>query len=525
MATVWIFSALLQDPKYDFRLTLSAIFSKALPCVFALFSVQLFGQLHHCSLGVKNDRSLERVQAVAITGGKLHVIEQRQEQLLNWVRYSCDNLSDIGQSTISFPSAEIVLEHFFMVRDTLTILYSQWNRSLERTEVFAGRYSEKGVLIDSLHQLHFRPENGKPRRSGLQCELSPDSSRFVLFFDSEIERKQTEGIHFRCFNRNLSLLWEKDLRLPPSPEIAQVHHYLLDNRGGIYLMSGRNPIKSFSDWQRPQGGQYVAYYFDPYSKRLKQYDIGLKDKQVLSAEFAINSKQEVVIAGYYSNNFKFKADGTILIILNAHGGSIQKAAYTPFSASFLEAMQDGGKETLEDFYLDHLHVNDSGNVVLIGEQYYVSRFVTTDPTTGRQVVDYRYNFDDVMMHCLDTAAEHIWSLRIAKRQFTNSPSDVHFSYAFAPSAAGYAVIFNDDEASTERLASGDDTQAALWTGSKNSVTTLCLVNPAGQLTRSTLTDNNEERLLFNPLMVIPGPVGQSIFGFSDNRSYKFCRRK
>jgi hypothetical protein len=474
---------------------------------------------------MKNDRSLERVRAVAANKGRLHVIEERQEQLLHWVRYSLDSLVEQGQSTISFPADDLVLEHFFLLDDTLTIVYSKWNKLLDRTEVFAGRYAESGVLIDSLQSVHLRPESGKPRRSGLQCELSPDSTKFLLFFDGETERKQSEGIHFRCFNRNLKMLWEKDLRLPPAPEIAQVHHYLLDNNGGVYLMSGRNPIKSFSDWQRPQGGQYVAYYFDPYTKRLKQYDIGLKDKQVLSTEFAINRNNEVVIAGYYSNNFKFKAAGTLLIILNAQGGSIQKAAYTPFSEVFLETMRDGGKETLEDFYLDHLYVSDSGRVVLTGEQYYVSRFVTTDPTTGRQMVEYRYNFDDIMMHCLDTAAEHVWSIRIPKRQFTASPEDTHFSYAFAPSQKGYAIIFNDDEASTARLNSGQDTQASLWTGSKNSVTTFCHVNSAGVLTRVTLSDNTTERLLFSPLMVTPGPVGQAIFGFSDNRSYKFCRSK
>jgi hypothetical protein len=525
MATAWIFSALLRVPKYHFNHHLSTAVSWALLCLCLCFSESLSSQLRYCTSGVKNDRSLERVQAVSSKNGKLHVIEERQDGELHWLRYSLDSLKEIGNSAISFPANDLLLEHFFLVNDTLTMVYSQWNKTAERTDVFAARFTEFGSLVDSLHSVHMRPENGKPRRSGLQCELSPDSTKFVLFFDGEVERKQSEGIHFRCFNRSLKQLWEKELRLPPAVEIAQVHHYLLDNSGAIYLMSGRNPIKSFSDWQRPQGGQYVAYYFDPYTKRLKQYDIGLKDKQVLSTEFALNDKQEVVIAGYYSNNFKFRVSGTLLIILNAHGGSIKKAAYTPFSEAFITTMEGDGKETLEDFYLDHLHVGDSGRVVLVGEQYYVSRFVSTDPTTGRQMVEYRYNFDDVMMHCLDTAAEHLWSIRIPKRQFTNSPTDVHFSYAFAASADGYSITFNDDEASTERLLAGEDTQATLWTGSKNSVTTLCYVTNTGQYSRTTLTDNTSERLLFSPLMTNSGPIGHSVFGFSDSRSYKFCRRR
>jgi len=525
MATAWIFSALLRVLKYYLNRAWRSALSWGTLSIFILCFSPLLGQLELCTNSVKNDRSLEKVRAVTAKNGTLHVIEERQFETLNWIRYSLDGLQQSGQSLIPYPSHTSVLEHFFMSDDTLTIVYSHWNILLGRTEVFAGRYLNNGNLVDSLHQLHFEIQNSKPRKSGLQCQLSPDSTKFILFFDGEVERKQSEGIHFRCFDRSLKMLWDKDLLLPPAPEIAQVHHYLLDNNGGVYLMSGRNPIKSFSDWQRPQGGMYVAYYFNPFTKRLKQYDIGLKDKQVLSTEFALNDKQEVVIAGYYSNNFKFRVSGTLLIILNANGGSIKKAAYTPFSEAFITTMEDDGNETLEDFYLDHLHVGDSGRIVLVGEQYYVSRFVSTDPTTGRQMVEYRYNFDDIMMHCLDTAAEHLWSIRVPKRQFTNSPTDDHFSYAFAGSTNGYSVVFNDDEASTERLLAGEDTQATLWTGSKNSVTTLCYVTNSGQYNRTTLTDNSTERLLFNPLMTNSGPVGHSVFGFSDNRSYKFCRRR
>jgi hypothetical protein len=46
----------------------------------------------------------------------------------------------------------------------------------------------------------------------------------------------------------------------------------------------------------------------------------------------------------------------------------------------------------------------------------------------------------------------------------------------------------------------------------------------GQQQRTTLVDNNAERLLFNPLIVSSAPIGQTIFGFDDNRTYKFCRR-
>lgn len=462
---------------------------------------------------------------VGSSASALHVIEEREQQLLRWMRYSSDSLAPLSSAEIAGPGEEYTVEHFFILADTMYLLYSGWNGEQERTEVFISKYLPDGKAAGEAVLIHSRSESGRPRSSGLQCVMSPDSLKMLLFFDGEQERKQAEGIAFKCVNRRMDVLWEKDLRLPPAPEIAQVHHFLLDNHAGLYMMSGRKPIKSFSEWQRPQGGQYVVYYYDPFAKRLKQYDISLKDKQILTVEFDLNHKQEVVIAGYYSNNFKFRVAGTLLFTIHAFGGSMKKAAFTPFSEEFMELMTASGHETPEDFYLDYLHLDSSGRAILVGEQYYVSRFVSTDPTTGRQMVEYRYNFDDIMVHCLDTAAQHVWNVRVPKRQFTNSPTDRHFSYAFAPSAERYTITFNDDNSSTERLLSGEDTQAALWNGSKQSVTTQCEITAAGAMTRYTLCDNGSERLLFSPLMVTAGALGQSVFGFDDNRSYKFCRKR
>lgn len=523
MAMEWTFSALLPVRRH--------ISSSAIPRLIGLMLCTLLAgtrvlqaQEIIWSQPAKNERSLERVRVVASSQTIMHVIEEREGQL-RWLRYTTDSLRIKSSADIAGPSEDFTVEHFFIHTDTLTLIYSGWNKESDQTEIFIRRFIADGEPVGESKLVHARFENSKPKKSGIECVLSPDSLSMLLFFDSDVERKQTEGISFKCYNHSLQLLWEKELRLPATPDLLQVHHFLLDNKAGVYMMSGRNPIKTFADWQRPQGGQYVVYYYEPYGKRLKQYDIGLKDKQVISVEFALNSKQEVVIAGYYSNNFKFKAAGTLYFTIQAFGGSMKKAAYTPFTEEFIEEITVGGKETLEDFYLDYLYLHPDGRAILVGEQYYVSRYVSTDPTTGRQMVEYRYNFDDIMVNCLDTGATHAWNLRIPKRQFTNAPSDRNFSYAFDPAPAGLSITFNDDNASTDRLNSKEDFQASLWTGSKNSVTTFCYVGMDGIQHRSTLVDNNAERLLFNPLIVSSAPIGQAIFGFDDNRTYKFCRRR
>jgi len=523
MAMEWTFSASLQGHR-NAQGTVRRLVART---AFTFLSILLYSTLpsqHFVwSAAARNDRALHHVQAVSQVDTIIHVIEERDDHILHWMRYGRESLGIVGRNEIVPISEERTLEYFYIHHDTLHTLSTRWNREADYTEVFLMRYDTSGNAIGSEQLVHLRNESSEPRQSGLQCRFSPDSTRVLVFFDKDNERKQTEGIHFKCFDRSWNLMWEKDLRLPPAPDILQVHHFLVDNYGGVYMMSGRKPVKTASDWQRPQGGQYVVYYYNAERNKLKQYDISLKDKQVISVGFQLNESQGVVIAGYYSDNFQHKAAGTLLFSLQAQGGPISLAGYTPFSKEFLSDTNGREKGTLEDFYLDYVKLTSEGAIVLSGEQYYVSRSVSTDPTTGRQIVEYRYNYEDVMVCMMDSTAHHLWNVLVPKRQIASSPNDPNYSYSFVADNMGVALTFNDDSENNEPITGKKRFETASWIGAKNSVTTRVDIGFDGTYKRRTLLDNSLERLLFNPLMTTLGIPSRLLLGFDDKRTYKFCR--
>ena len=518
----WIYSASSRGRNIERFIVRSDHTRTALTFLLLLLSGCVFSQKIVWSETAKNDRDLKRVQAVSEADTFFQVIEERDDHILRWFQYGKQSLRVLGSKEIVPIQDGTTLEYFFILRDTLHTISTRWNPEQDLTEVLVRRFDLSGNAIGTEQNVHRHIEPSEPRSSGLQCEISPDNTRILLYFDKENERRQTEGIHFKCFSHEWGLVWEKELRLPPAPDVLQVHHFLTDNYGGVYMMSGRQPVKTSSDWQRPQGGQYVVYYYDPERNKLKQYDISLKDKQVISVDFKLNEKQQVVIAGYYSDNFQSKAAGTLLFTLQARGGPIALAGYTPFSKAFLKEMSGRESGTLDDFYLDHLHITPEGSVILAGEQYYVSRSVSTDPTTGRQLVEYRYNYDDVMVCMMDSAAQHLWNVHIPKRQMSSTLNDPNFSYAFSADSSGIALTFNDDSANNEMEASKKRNNVSMWAGTKNSVTTRVDISQDGTYKRRTLVDNSSERLLFNPLMTASAPWSRTLLGFDDKRTYKFC---
>jgi hypothetical protein len=478
-----------------------------------------------CTEEQRNDRDLEEVQAVALNDTLVHVIEERDDHLLRWTCYGEQSMLPV-RNTLIKPSVESdKLIHFYVRDHVMTTMSVRRDRESDRGEIYVSRFDADGKSLSPEKLVHTKNNWTDQRRIGLECKFSPDSSHILVFFDSERERKQSEGISFKCYSSDWTLVWEKEIRLPPSADVLQPHHFLVDNDGGVYMMSGRKPIKAASDWQHPQGGKYVVYYYNAQLNKLKQYDINLKDKQVVSVDFILSEKQELIIAGYYSDNFQNRASGTLLFRIDTGGGRIRNASYTPFSKEFLKEMTGKEKGTIDDFYLDYLMLTDSGDVVLAGENYYMSRIVTTDPTTGRQLIEYRYNFDDIMVCKMDTAATHRWNVRIPKKQFTSILNDDNCSYSCVSKGDMIAITFNDDESNNEKSNSGKYTVASPWSGSKNSVTTRVDVAFDGRYERYTLVDNSQERLLFNPLMCPQASWSHPFLGFNDKRSYKFCRTR
>jgi hypothetical protein len=478
-----------------------------------------------CTEEQRTDRALEKVQGVALNDTLVHVIEERDDHLLRWTCYGEQSMLPVSNTLLKPATENDKLIHFYVHENVLTTISARRNRESDRGEIYVSRFDQNGKSISTEKLVHSKNDWTDQRRIGLECKFSPDSSRILVFFDSEKERKHTEGISFKCYSSDWTLMWEKEIRLPPSADVLQPHHFLVDNDGGVYMMSGRKPIKAAADWQHPQGGKYVVYYYNAQLNKLKQYDINLKDKQVVSVDFILNEKQELLIAGYYSDNFQNRASGTLLFCIGAGGGRIQNASYTPFSREFLKEMTGKEKGTLDDFYLDYLMLTDSGDVLLAGENYYVSRIVSTDPTTGRQLIEYRYNFDDIMLCRMDTAATHIWNVRIPKKQFTSILNDENYSYSCVTKGEVVSITFNDDESNNEKNTSGKYAVSSPWSGSKNSVTTRVDVTLDGRHERYTLVDNSQERLLFNPLMCPSASWAHPFLGFNDKRSYKFCRTR
>jgi hypothetical protein len=309
---------------------------------------------------------------------------------------------------------------------------------------------------------------------------------------------------------------------------VQVHNFLIDNSASIYMLSGRNPEKSGTEWKRPQGGRYVVFYFNHETNKLKEYDVSLKDKQIVSVAFGISDASEVQIVGYYSNDTHFAVAGTFLFTIGANAAGVKAASFMPFSkdvlGKFLKKSQVEHDATLSDFYLDHMIMQADGTILLVGEQYYVNETVVSQPTTGQQTVQYTYNFDDILVTKLDPSGRQAWSIKVPKKQSTtNDPANC--SYQFFLVKDELLIFFNDDEENQQKLSSYIEGEATGWMAGRKSVTTRVRVMLNGTSERIQFLKNDETQSELMPSLGSQDFKGPVIMGYEGGKFYKFCMLK
>jgi hypothetical protein len=373
--------------------------------------------------------------------------------------------------------------------------------------------------------IHYVDDTWKSGRPRFVVRVSRDENRILVLFESPFERKASESIALKVFDPALDMVWERTLDLPYEQDVVQVHQYEVDNAGGVYLMSGENPEKHALTWQRPQGRRYVVFYYDYPTNVLREYDVSLRDKQVLSVQFDLNAANELVIAGFYSNDFQFAAAGTFLFILNAAAEGVRVASYMAFPpeliAQYLTERQAGRNPGLPDFYLDHLVLRDDGTFWLVGEQFAISENLMVDPMTGRQLIERRFTYDDLLAVQLNAEARITKSVRIAKRQFDTSQNP-NLSYTLHVQPDRLVFHFNDHPESTERLAQKPDASPAAWNGSRGAAVTRVTVNEAGEVTRIGLIGPKTEEGLLRPSLIRHVQPGVPLLGLEGPKGYRFC---
>lgn len=429
------------------------------------------------------------------------------------------------QFTFEYPdynNIDLDLSHVRVHKNTIYIFSTGYSKktNTQYAFVFPLENKQAGPII----QLHAQKTNF---RSNLSTQLSPDSSKILVYFEQGEIPRSADFLSLRVYHfPSFEPIWDRELSLPYEKEVVQINQYRLDNFGAVYMMSGKKVVKSNQPIQRTQGARYVVFYYNHESNRLKEFDISLKDKQVVSAIGMVNQNNEMLVGGYYSNDYSFSVAGTFLFVISEKAVQIKTAAYMAFPKDFLSNYMSerelGRSPELSDLYLDHLLFTEDSCLLYVGEQFYITERISNDINTGRTIVENVSHFDDIIISKVSIHDGKIkWTSRIPKAQYSSLDLD-RCGYSMYVGRDLLSFYFNDHPDNFLKLQQRPNALPEGWNGSRIAVVSKAVVNEKGEINRTTLVSTKAAGGPILPDLGSEIMNRQPVLGIFEGKQYRFC---
>lgn len=510
-----------------------ALMQRLLLLFFLLISELLFAQEYNIQWGeeIKTTKSEKNLNIVGSDESGFYATKNLSYESDEFIleKYSLDSLKRISKLTISLPvmsGKTMNFEEIFFIQNKFYLFSSFYNSSNQYLEAYCSVMDVNGQWIDlpyKLDELFI-----KKRNSGFfEFTLSNDKTKILVYHDSPFEKKSNESFSFKVYDQKLDLIWKKHLELPYSQAAFEINDYLIDNSGNIYMISGIKSDKKQHDknWNSHREKNYVLLTYDWQQNKLKEFDIALQDKWIMSLTFGMSPEGNLAIGGFYSKDQQFTIGGTFFFSLDGKTKKALASGLMSFDSEFLrqfmsEKKLDQGKE-LTDFYFDEMIIHDDGSLVMVAEQYFVTEHVVTDPYTGVRTVSYFHNYYDIIVIKVNNDGTIAWANRIPKRQSTSGDNGAYSSYILHDTKDETFIMFNDHHENTEILATDWKASLKVYTNQKKSETVVIRVDDSGVMERKSLFNRNSSETILKPkLYYHASPEELILYGYF-RKAYKF----
>lgn len=417
--------------------------------------------------------------------------------------YSSENLNLLNRIFLPpLTDTDALVEDIKYIGHHLVVFYSVLDKANQRTAYAqllskSGNKTGEAIMLD---QLSF----AKKRNIGtFDFVLSADSSKILLYRNEPFEKYAQEKFSYRVFDKHFNLLWNKEMELPYTDKYFEITEYRIDNNGNVFMLATIFPDKNKGE-KNIKGlpnHKHVLFAFYPNESELSEFEITLSGKFISDITFRLNDKNDLVVAGFYSNSGFYNINGTFYMLIDAASRDVKITKLKPFDRDFLlnflsEKNADKGRG-LSNIYFNHFILTNNGSAVLIGEQHYVENVCFNDMRTGNLICNYHFFYNDIIAVNIDSTGTITWANRIPKFQHTVNDNGFYSSYSLATVNNHLHFIFNDNPKNIE-LAETKPNRLRAMTGAQGAVTMLCSINANGETIREPLFSAKGGNVILRP---------------------------
>lgn len=443
-------------------------------------------------------------------------------------KYDAETLSLIYSKELKMPeigeNRHVHFEDLICLNGKLLLFTSFYNKESNISTAYVQHVTPDGEPDNDRKQLDEVSAENKGEKLDFIFLLSTDSSK-ILVFKNQFNKKGTNTrFSYKIIDQDLNDVYQNStIELPFVSGNFTVHDYVLDKGGNFYMLT--ETVAEKSNWFKDRPSYlYKILLMEPNNSAVKEFDIQLEGKTISDMSFKINSKQDLVAAGFFSNKGRYSDDlaGTFYLCIDGKTREVKSKGFKDFEKGFLQNVMSVSKakrgEELRQFKINHLLERSDGGAFMVAEQRYVQTYVSYN---GRYTsTDYYYNFNDLIVASIDTAGKINWVKMVPKTQVTVNDKGPYSSYSLAISGSTANIIFNDN---SRNLTIANPREFRIFGSVRKSTCVLVTLDAQGTMKRRSLLAPTEKPMYPRPKIYLQTMPNELLIYSDRGRMFKLMR--
>lgn len=246
-------------------------------------------------------------------------------------------------------------------------------------------------------------------------------------------------IGFHTFTKDLEEIWHSIVTMPYTEKKMNNVAYCLDDQANVYLLSEIYKDETTDKFKKDGTINYdlEVIRIDKDDQKLTIKRISLENRRLIDYGFYNGNNNELILAGYYSNEEDRSADGVYTYVFNGDG-EIIKSSTNEFDINVIKQFESEKSQRkidkstqkngvgIDNLEFDHLIHHEDGSITAIGEVYYYT--VHYNGSTGSTSYDYFYN--SIIACKISEKGDMLWMKKLPKYQEGNGLGGLSYSLLF-----------------------------------------------------------------------------------------------
>lgn len=320
-----------------------------------------------------------------------------------------------------------IYEGILNLDNNMQLIKSTFNKDAKKTFVYAHAINEYADETDEHKEIMSIAAEKAMNSGNFTCATSPNRKYAVILSELPFVKETKEKIMITVFDNTLKTIFSKEFELPYDARRGPVNKPVIANDGSVYIVK-KADISKMPDL-------LTVFSISNTGEIIKENVVKLDDpKKLESYAFSLNSKNELVVAGYYTEDGKVsfggtKQKGVFCLGVNSKGDQLM------YQTSEFPKYYTSSK-------IRQVLVKEDGKIAMICESYSKVNNSTMGP--NNQLV---YTTDitqgDAYIHTLNAKGELVKSYEFSKSNKSIADGGLYGSVFGAFHDDKLVVVYND----------------------------------------------------------------------------------